>query len=60
MNPDYNCYSLRMAGFLMMNGFVLRHLKSDTKSRRKVFIFNDSKELQEKIMNYMAGKLITE
>lgn len=56
MHPDFNCYSMRLAGFLMMKGFVLRHVKDDTKTKRKVFIFNDSAELQIKIKDYMSQK----
>ena len=56
MCSDFNCYSMRLAGFLMLKGFVLRHVKDDTKTRRKVFIFNDSDELQIKIKDYMNQK----
>lgn len=53
---DFNCYSLKMSGFLMINGFVLRHMFRDKKSFRFVYVFNDSKELQEKIKDYMNRK----
>lgn len=56
MTIDFNCYSMRLAGFLMMKGFVLRHIKDDAKTRRKIFIFNDSNELQNKIQEYINSK----
>lgn len=52
MKSDFNAFSMRLAGFLMMKGFVLRHVKDDEKSRRKIFIFNDSEELQEVLKEY--------
>jgi len=52
MKPDFSAFSMKLAGFLMMKGFVLRHVKDDEKSRRKVFIFNDSNEIQQALKEY--------
>lgn len=56
MNKYYNCYSAKMAGFFLMRGFVCLEMKKDTKSRRSVFIFNDSNELKDAIEDYKNFK----
>ena len=48
----YNCFSLRMSGYLMFRGFVPLDFKDDQKSKRKVFVFKDSEELQKAIEDY--------
>lgn len=51
MKKEYIIFNQRLAGFLMLNGFVLkrmdktRHADSD----RNIFFFNDSEELHETI-----------
>lgn len=52
MKKHYNCYSARMAGYLLMTGFVVLEMRKDQKTRRNVFIFNDSEELNEAIEDY--------
>jgi hypothetical protein len=53
MKPEFSSYSLRLAGYLMYKGFVLKLMRDDQKSRRKIFIFNDSPELQIAIQDYL-------
>lgn len=50
-------FSQRLAGFLMMSGFVLLEIQKDKLgSGRNVFIFRDSTELHFRIENYLSGR----
>lgn len=50
-------FSQRLAGWLMLKGFVLQGIQKDKKqSRRNVFLFNNSDELIENIKTYKIGK----
>jgi len=53
MRKEFSSYSLRLAGYLMHKGFVLKLMRDDMKSKRKIFIFNDSPELQKAIQDYL-------
>ena len=48
--------SQRLAGFLMMRGFVLHGMKLDIDSNRNIFLFTNSKELLEAIETYKQMK----
>ena len=51
------CYSQRLAGWLMIRGFVLVDIAPDKKHpRRNVFFFKESKELHDAVDDYLAGK----
>lgn len=52
MKKHYNCFSMKLAGFLLMRGFVALEMKKDHKTRRNVFIFNNSEEINEAIEDY--------
>ena len=57
MNKDikeYIVFSQRMAGYLMMNGFVLKRLDLTNKDNKKrnIFIFNNSPNLLEYVESY--------
>lgn len=56
MNGFFHCHSMRLAGFLMMRGFVLLNMEPDKNSRRNVFVFNQSESLQEAIEKYKKAK----
>jgi len=56
MKPEFSSYSLRLAGYLMLQGFVLKLMRDDQKSNRKIFIFNDTPELQNAIQEYLSFK----
>jgi len=56
MRQEFSSFSLRLAGYLMLQGFVLKLMRDDQKSNRKIFIFNDTPELQEKIQEYLRFK----
>lgn len=47
MKKEYIAFSMKLAGFLMQRGFVLKRLEPSTRpnSNRKVFIFNESEDL---------------
>lgn len=48
-------YKQALAGYLMMNHFVLVNMRPDNKgSGRNVFFFNDTPELQKAIEKFMA------
>jgi len=53
MKQEFSSYSLRLAGYLMLQGFVLKHMRDDQKSNRKIFIFNNTPELQKTIQEYL-------
>lgn len=48
--------SQRLAGFLMMQGFVLHGMKLDINSNRNIFLFTDCTELLEAIETYKQMK----
>ena len=48
--------SQRLAGFLMMRGFVLHGMKLDIDSNRNIFLFTNSKELLGAIETYKQMK----
>lgn len=57
MNKDikeYIVFSQRMAGYLMMNGFVLKRIDLTNKDNKKrnIFIFNNSPNLLEYVESY--------
>jgi len=56
MKLEFSSYSLRLAGYLMLQGFVLKLIRDDIKSKRKIFIFNDSPDLQNAIQDYLRFK----
>ena len=58
---DYKQYkqvfSLRMAGYLMMNGCRLMRVHHDLKgTSRDVYLFKDTEKLNEKILEYLQIK----
>jgi hypothetical protein len=49
----YNCFSQKLAGYLLTNGFSLMGLKSDLKKTgRNIYLFQDSEQLRESINKY--------
>jgi hypothetical protein len=54
MKKEYIIFNQRLAGFLMMNGFVLKRLEKSTKqnSDRNIFFFNESDDLFKKITEF--------
>ena len=49
----YNCFSQKLAGFLLMNGFSLYGIKSDLKKTgRNIYLFLDCVPLRETIKKY--------
>ena len=50
----YNCYSQRLAGYLMLNGFVLMGIAPNEKYvNRNVFYFGKSAELDSAVQDYL-------
>ena len=51
-------YNQRLAGYLMLNGFVLKGIdKNEDGSNRTVFFFNDSGELSRSINEFFDMKV---
>jgi len=49
----YNCFSRKLAGFLLMKGFDLIGLKSDLKmTGRSIYLFRDSSLLRKAVNDY--------
>lgn len=46
-------HSQRLAGFLLMRGFVLQGVRADKRTRRNVFLFNASEQLESAIGDYV-------
>ena len=47
-------FSMKLAGFLMMNGFSVIGVENDLKgSGRKVFLFKDTPELETMVGTYL-------
>ena len=52
-------FSLRLAGYLMMNGFPIKRIHHNLKVQNKdVYLFEDTKELSDAILKYkdIVGK----
>ena len=47
---------MRLAGFLMMKGFVCLDIKLDKKCKRNIYIFNESDELKRVVREYSQMK----
>lgn len=57
-NKIITIFSQRLAGYLMLNKFVLISMRPDINgSGRNLFFFNDSEEIQEKIRQYKNSKI---
>jgi hypothetical protein len=58
MKKEYVVFNQRLAGFLMMNGFVLKRLdksKFEDSNNRNVFVFNESENLLKTIEIYKSS-----
>ena len=57
---NYTVFSQRVAGYLMMRGFVLvgMDVKTKEKDGKNVFFFKDSADLQSAIKEYYAYNLV--
>lgn len=58
---DYKMYkqifSLRLAGYLMFNGFPIRRIHHNLKVKNKdVYLFDDTPELEEAMLKYKELK----
>lgn len=55
---DYKCiYNLRLAGFLMMNGFPIQRIETNLgRPWRNVYLFEDNKKIEEMIKIYKEQK----
>lgn len=58
---DYKMYkqifSLRLAGYLMMNGFPIKRIHHNLKIRNKdIYLFEDTYELSQAMLRYMRLK----
>lgn len=53
----YTIFSMRLAGYLMQQGFVLIGMRPNVnKPDKNVFIFRDSVPLQDSISKYLAQR----
>jgi hypothetical protein len=54
MKKEYICFSMKLAGFLMQRGFVLKRMEKSTRNpNRNVFLFNESEDLINVVKEYM-------
>lgn len=56
MKKEYIIFNQRLAGFLMLNGFVLKRMDRTrhTDSNRNIFIFNDTEQLHQTIQLFKS------
>jgi hypothetical protein len=52
MKKEYIIFNQKLAGFLMLNGFPLKHMEKSDKTNKNIFFFNESVELFKKIQEY--------
>lgn len=54
MKREYIVFSMKLAGLLMQEGFVLKRMEKTTRknSNRNVFFFNESDELLKIVEKY--------
>jgi hypothetical protein len=52
MKKEYVIFNQRLAGYLMMNGFVLKHMEKSDRNNKNIFFFNESEELFNKIKEF--------
>jgi len=48
--------SMKLAGYLMMKGFVLHNVKPEENSNRNIFLFTNSPQLLKAIEQYKQTK----
>lgn len=48
--------SMKLAGYLMMNGFVLLRTEQPSYKSRKIFIFHQTDSINQVIENYNSNK----
>jgi len=53
---EFNCFSQKLYGSLIFKGFSILRVRDNMKSNRKIFVFEDSKELQKVIKEYSCLK----
>lgn len=53
-NRTFTVFSMRLAGYLMLQGFVLEDIAPNRKTPdKRVFFFKDGDEIQEAIATYL-------
>lgn len=58
MKKEYIVFSNKLAGYLMMNGYVLKRMGKSNKigSTLNIFFFNESPDLLHKVEEYKSIK----
>lgn len=57
MKQDRYIFSQKLAGLLMLKGFVLKYMKPDKYNpSRNIFVFNDSEELKKVLDEFKREK----
>lgn len=59
MKKDYIVFSMKLAGKLMQEGFVLKRMEKTTRnnSNRNVFFFNESDQLLKSVEDYKTKSI---
>lgn len=55
-NKQFHCFSMKLAGWLMLNGCPMFEVQDDKNSRRKIYMFKDGDYLQGMIQKYKDEK----
>lgn len=59
MKEEHIIFSMKLAGYLMQRGFVVKRMEKSTREgneRRNIFIFNKSDDLLNACEDYMNNK----
>lgn len=56
VNKQFHCFSLRLAGYLMLKGCVLFEIQECKESIKKIYMFKDSEYLREKVDEFMENR----
>ena len=56
INKQFHCFSLKLAGYLMLRSFVLFEIQECKDSRRKIYMFKDSDLLRKAVEDFKLDK----
>lgn len=55
-NKFYDCFSLKLAGYLLGRGFVPLEMRTDSRTNRKIIVFRNSDGLISATLDYKNSK----
>ena len=55
-NKQFHCFSIRLAGYLMLKGCILFEIQENRDNRKKIYMFKDSEYLRKLVDDFMVNK----